>query len=558
MSAGTPIRAGTPTRAQVPHRAEGGVQTVRRVIVYLLLLVMVVIASIGLAGLLARVLDSGATLAASGAAGLAQSLAFALVAGPLAVLLWWLVWRDPVNARDRPSVAFSLYLIVTYTVALLTVLTALLTFLASLIRAHWDPSALATGLVWAGVLLWHRWMLRHAAKGPLRLSGVAVAIGSLIGLGFGVGGAVNALGALVGAALDSLSGREVLAGTGWWLPVLEALVWAVGGLLAWWWHWFREEGGHDAGVFAGVLVVFVAGFAALAVALSGVTMTLHTALRLLLDATDPLRELLAPLGPAVAMASIGSLVLVYYLGVVAGGSPLLARATRLTTSGVSLAAAATGFGIVVNSLLATVNTPLTASDDRSLLLGGLSALLVGGLVWWVSWRPRTAASAERSAAVGRRVYLVVVFGVAAVVALVTLLVIGFRLFEFFLDDAAAAGSLLDRVRAPIGLLAATVLVAVYHFALWRRDRAAPAEAAPRVRQVTLVVAAAGADAAAGAIREATGARVTVWHRSDSGSLGLPASADGLAAAIEVLGAFEAERALVVVGAASTEVIPLDD
>ena len=52
------------------------------------------------------------------------------------------------------------------------------------------------------------------------------------------------------------------------------------------------------------------------------------------------------------------------------------------------------------------------------------------------------------------------------VALVTLLVIGFRLFEFMLGDAGGAG-LLERVRAPLGLLVATGLVAGYHFALWR-------------------------------------------------------------------------------------------
>src|SRR5690606_2242850 len=91
--------------------AVGGVQTVRRLITYLLLFIMVVIASIGLSGLLERVLDARNAIAYSGSDGLAQSLAFALIAGPLAAVLWWLVWRESAISRDRASVAWPLYLV---------------------------------------------------------------------------------------------------------------------------------------------------------------------------------------------------------------------------------------------------------------------------------------------------------------------------------------------------------------------------------------------------------------------------------------------------------------
>ena len=81
------------------------------------------------------------------------------------------------------------------------------------------------------------------------------------------------------------------------------------------------------------------------------------------------------------------------------------------------------------------------------------------------------------------------FGVSAVVALITLLVMGYRVFEFLLADVTG-GSLVDRIRAPLGLLVATGLVAGYHFAVWRHDRTLLAAAAPARRrttdQVTLV------------------------------------------------------------------------
>src|SRR5690606_7329774 len=114
-----PVTQATTAPAPVAP-APGGVQTVRRIITYLLLFIMVVIAAIGLSGLLERAIDARSAIASSGSDGLAQSLAFALIAGPLAAVLWWLVWRESAMSRDRASVAWPLYLVLASTVALLT------------------------------------------------------------------------------------------------------------------------------------------------------------------------------------------------------------------------------------------------------------------------------------------------------------------------------------------------------------------------------------------------------------------------------------------------------
>src|SRR6185312_17150685 len=105
-------------------------------------------------------------------------------------------------------------------------------------------------------------------------------------------------------------------------------------------------------------------------------------------------------------------------------------AAQLAISGIALAAAASGIGVVINAALATGTTRLGGTDATALLLAGLSSLAIGGPLWWFTWRPARPAEPH-----GRRIYLVLVFGISAVVALVTLLVIGFRLFEFMLGDA---------------------------------------------------------------------------------------------------------------------------
>ncbi len=494
--------------------APGGVQTVRRLVTYLLLFIMVVIAAIGLSGLLERVLDAGNALVSYGSGGLAQSLAFALIAGPLSAVLWWLIWRDSAMSRDRASVAWPLYLVLASTVALLVFTIALFGWAAALVRGDAQVSTLSVAIVWGLVWVWHYWMWRHPAKGPTRLVGVAPAIASLLGLWMGVGGLLFALETLLDSAIATFSTTVVVGGP-LWQSVLQSLVWAVGGGLLWWWHWFRAGVREQRTGFATVLLVLLTGLGAFGIFVIGVVLTLYVVLRLIVASGDPLPVLLEPLGIGVASAALGALVLVYHSRIVARHPDAVRSATRLVTSGVALATAATGVGVTVNALLAAVGTPLVDSDTRPLLLGGISMLLVGGALWWVSWHPMGASAADRVATPGRRIYLVVIFGVSALVALITLLVIGYQLFSFALDGAAG-GSLLDRLRQALGLLVATVLVATYHFTLWRRDRASGAvvESRRTIGRVTLVTSADPAPLVA-TLHEATGARVTVLKRAEA-------------------------------------------
>lgn len=525
----------------------GAVQTVRRVITYSLLFVMVVLGSIGLSGLLTRLLDLGNQVITDDSSGLAEALAFTLIAGPLAAVLWWLVWRGLSDERDRASVAWALYLALAGTVALIVAASSLLSAIASLVGGRWLTGEFATGLVWAAVWFWHRWMLLHRGKRPTRLVGVASVLGSFYGLAIGVGGAVGALAHLVAAATDAVTDVVSIGGFPW-EPAVQALVWAAGGTLIWWWHWSREGAARLRTGFARVVLVIITGLGASALCLSGIGVTLHVLLRLAFDPENSLVERLDPLGFALAAALVGALVWVYHRRVVGAEVSAVREATRLVTSGVALAGAASGVGVIVNSLLAALGRPLAEGDLTSLLLGGLSALIVGGPAWWLFWRP--LSQQDQVGATGRRTYLVAIFGVSALVALITLILIAFRLFEFGLDDVSGE-SVLDRVRAPLGLLTATLLVAGYHFAIWRREAAdAPVRAA--LAQVVLVTA-SDAEPLRQAIDERFGASVTVWKRADAASSSV--SPEQL---LGVLAEVSARKVLVVAGPDDRiDVVPLE-
>lgn len=534
-------------------------RTVRRLIMYALLFALVVIAAVGLSGLLGRLLVTGTELATGDVAGLARSLAFALIGGPLAAILWWAVWRRLGDEAERSSVGWGLYLAGTYTLSLIVATSNLLGMLAALIdgeRLAWRYP-LATGLVWAAVWLWHRWMWRHARKSPTDLADVPTVLGSVLGLVIGVGGAVSALSALLDAALRGATAAASV-GKPWWVSALQSLVWAAGGGLVWWWHWKHDGGLRLRTGLANVALITVGVLGAGVLTLGGAGVALFVVLRLLFNRTDPLELLLEPLAPAIASAAIGSLVWVYHRAKARGRSDSTLQGGKLVTSGVALVAAASGIGVIVNAALAMAATTLAGSGTRTLLLGGISSLLVGGPVWWLAWKPATRTGATGTGLNARRVYLIVVFGLSAVVAVITLLVIGFRVFEFFLDSLTG-GSLVDRIRAPLGLLVATGLAAGYHFAVWRRDRAVLAAAgAARRRTIGHVILVTGADPAPlhRVIDEVTGASVTVWRRADVGPSGADAAVltGGLAAALDGV---TGRRVLVTIGPdGRIDVVPL--
>ncbi|KRE72799.1 DUF5671 domain-containing protein [Arthrobacter sp. Soil762] len=545
--------------------------TLRRLILYVLLFALVVIAAVGLSGLLERLFSTGAALASTDVAGVARSLAFTLIAGPLAALLWWVVWKRLDDGAERSSVGWGLYLSAVYAVSLIAAVTAFLGMAASFIgRAdtQWF-SPLSNGLVWAGIFVWHRWMWRHPVKRPVSLEDVPAVIGSVFGLVVGAVAAITALGGLLDVAIRGYVSLTP-GGEGWWQSVLRALVWAIGGSIVWWWHWHRGGGRKLDTTLVDVALIGVGIFAAGITALGGAGVVVFVLLRMAFDRGEPMSDLLAPLGSAIAAAAIGALVWRYHRVSGAHRSVATRRASQLVTSGVALAAAASGVGVVINASLAIAVSPLAGSGTRTLLLGGISSLIVGGPVWWHTWRPTRQPQTADTIPPGRRVYLIAFFGISAVVALIALLVIGYRLFEFLLGEVTG-GSLLDRIRAPLGLLVAAGFVAAYHFALWRREHPLLAAASPArariIDQVTLVTA-ADPEPLSKAITSATGAHVSVWKRVDAGGTThqagvVPASEPELVErVVAALAGVAAERVLLVIGPADgqvprIEVIPFE-
>ena len=99
-----------PDVGRFPSSSGGAGTVVRRILLFLILYALVVIAVIGLSGLVERIIGPDRDIAGDDS-GLARSLAFTLIGVPLAAALWW--WqrrRLMADAGERGSLVWALYL----------------------------------------------------------------------------------------------------------------------------------------------------------------------------------------------------------------------------------------------------------------------------------------------------------------------------------------------------------------------------------------------------------------------------------------------------------------
>lgn len=529
----------------------GALPTVRRLVLYILLFTLVTLAAVGAAGLLGLLLDPVGSADDFGRTSeLARSLAFSLVAGPLALMLWRPLAKRLLDPVESAAIAWGLYLAAMYVTSMIIASIGLFSLLGNLAAARtqgWQQD-LATAIIWAGVWWWHYRIWSDTLRSPRRLPDLPGILASWYAVALGATATATALSVLFSAAVDAMFSGFSL-GTPWWRGVLAQLPWIAGGLALWWWHWNRKRMGAVYGGFADVALVLMGILGAGAATLGGTGYLLYGLGRSVIHGASA--QLLAPAPLSLAVALTGAVIFNRSWAELASRAAATSRAGALVVSGLGLAAGASGLGVCINALLAALTPPLAGDRGGDLLLAGIIWLVLGALVWVWAWRPGSQADPR-----GRRVYLVAIFGISAVVALVALLYAGFRTIEFFLEPSRPASGLLDLIRAPLGLLVATVMVSLYHFVVWRSDRALLEATEPHGRgSLESIILVAGGDAGAlsGELGKLTGAKVQVLGRADENH---QCNVEELLAAIEGAGSSEPHIMLLVDGPGTVRVIEL--
>ncbi|MEX1044061.1 MAG: DUF5671 domain-containing protein [Acidimicrobiia bacterium] len=465
---------------------------VRRLVVAAITFGMTVVTVVGV-GMLLDILFSS-EFARSGSSDLAQALSMTIVGAPASYFLWRYQLRALAGSDGR-SIVWLLY----QAIASLTFSIGTVVALGNGLRFHdFDSarSALAFGIAWLGGWVFHE-LIRRRRPAPI-LPGLAQVIGAGVGLITATFGAVSLISSLI-APFDT----DVLASTGRFEPVLDALVWTMVGAAVWIWQFLTARLDDDLSRAGLVLGLGVGGGTLLGLGgLTALLATLFTGITETLEA-DALMD-------AAAAVAIGFLVWRFHRNLVTteGG----VRIARHLVAGLSLIGTAIGIGVLVNASLALFTPAFASTNEEELLWGGLAALVANTLVWWLTWKPQRQIDPDAGTPV-QRVYLTVLGGVAGVSGAIASIYLMFQLLEGIFEGDSVT-SIVDGIRAPFGFVASTGLVTAYHYRRWTATRGETVETEPvTVERITFV----GSDQTlADSLRDDLGVRTTRWASAGEG------------------------------------------
>jgi hypothetical protein len=489
---------------------DGG--STRRLFVYTMLFITLLVAATGLQGLLGRVLSDAAVRSDSE---IATTLALTLVGIPVFLTLARSTWRRLTEYPDeRNALGWSLYLAGTLITALAVASVAFIDLLNRLIDGSgFDGRIFSMVLVWTSIwaVHWYAWRIAP----PTRAESLQLFLGSALGLGLMAGGFATALADFATLWFDRSTAVAVGVDGA---DIAAATIIGFTGIAVWTWHWLRHGVALQRTRLWLSYVMLYGVLGGLTAALIGAGRSLFLLLEWLAGDPETTSALLhfRDLGPAAAWALVGIAVWRYHatlVGPAAGRARTdVDRTYDAIVAATSLVAVAGALSVLVVALFQLADPGAASSRDGGgdVLLGAFTLLTVGGPLWGLTWsrmQRHARGGPDEAASTPRRTYLFGLLGVSGVVAFGALIALLIVLFETWLDERT--GSLSADLQWPVALLITSGAVAGYHFVVARAERDARVEI-PR-RDVLLVWSGNGE---ASEIASLTHADVRILRRTD--------------------------------------------
>jgi hypothetical protein len=500
------------------HEALQG-HSIRRFFQYLIMYGLVVISSLGLSGLLGRVLERS-TLVLADKTDLARNLSFVVVGIPLYIVLaFWTRRRFEEDPSEAKSFGRSFYVTITSVTSLAVGMFALHDMILWATRvSDFRAQALARLIVWGSVWAMHWWIYLRVT--PVRGSRIHHAIGSLIGLGTVVVGLDQLISGVVNK-LWNFGDQVIFFSHG--DPMLRGAVTLIVGAPVWFLYWIRNysKASQDPLWLGYVLLVGVGG--GLVMSIVSASTVLYSALVWILGnpGSSSASEYFRNVPDATAAFCVGFIAWWYHHAFLEedrkGTRTEVQRIYEYLMAGIGLFAAAGGLAMILVALVEafTSSAVISGSGAANALLAATTLLIVGSPVWWIFWQRIQKAiakySGEERVSPTRRIYLFVLFGLGGIAAVVTLLIGVFFIFDDIFKGNFGLETI-RRIRFALSILITTGAIAGYHWLVYRNERELTA-AGLRGPRFVLMVGPKDPELKR-AIAQLTGGRVQFWERKD--------------------------------------------
>ncbi len=449
---------------------------IRRFFVYSIMLVMLVLVGIGVAGLVQAAWPGFDQLTDSSSQ-TAISIAFVVVGLPvysgLALYTRRQLREDP---KEQRSMGWAFYLTVALIGSLLTSMSLIGAVLSNLASdGDIDRTLLIHAVTWTAIWAGHWWVAQMWK--PERNTQFHVLLGSVVGLIWAFTGAFATIAAVLSTVYDDLFLISIVdAGIADLLVPMTVVL--VGGPV-WWWYWFRHarRGPRTPWWLAHVLLLGVLGGAVTVIAGMGV-MLFGVLDWVLGDPASGASAHFTFLPGAITGVVVGGATWAYHAAVLGSRDERdhseVGRTYDYLLAGAGLVVAASGITtLIATAIKAVSGVTIVTSGGGSTLAAAITLIVIGTPLWWRYWstiqRFKTVDPAGELRSITRRIYIVVLFGVAGIVAVISLIVLVFLVFEDILDGNFGSGTL-DSAAVSVALLLTAGALAWYHFAVFREDR----------------------------------------------------------------------------------------
>ena len=503
-------------------------QPVRLFFQYALALGLFINFTVGLSGLLGRLLGAS-TDVVTDQSSLASYLAFVVVSGPL--LAWLILWlKKSIASNPLDAAGF----IPTFFATIAAVI-SLLVFMSSAIAVSHNliDGASALGYTSARAIVWG-----IALIAVLRASNAVIPendfriqyfVGSFITAIVAIVGLINVLANLISAIISQpiflgAQSPALISTRDNSLDGFGTLV--VAGAL-WFYYWIKNANTKtsDKTWLTYVLVAGVGG--GLVVAITSLTVTMYQVLVWLIGnpASQVMSEHFDGLAASAASAIVGLLAWWYHKSLLPRNSQRsqTQRIYEYVVAAISLTASTVGISIIIVAIFEAFTSSIIVGDDAiNTLLGAATVILVSGPVWVRFWTriqgfAKTSEQEELTSPV-RRIYLFLLFGVGGIVAIVSLITVAFQIINGILSSTLG-NSTLNEMRFALGILISTGIVAAYHWEIYRHEKDVEVSFGSLTKSVLLV--GPTNPEFVHALKAATGAKISFLERTDSGDLDWP-------------------------------------
>ena len=534
-------------------------QPVRLFFQYALAFGLFIIFTVGIAGLLSRILDT-ANIVNADQSSLASNLAFVVVGGPLlAGIIIWLRKSISQNPSDGHGPVPTLFATLAATISLLVFMTSAIAALHNLINAdQFAGVSAAKAIVWGSA-----WLI------VLKISNSVIPKNDFR-IQYFVGSAITALASLI-ALIQVLSGvfsalllQKRFLGNQPLLLVSPVNPLEIGlGTLAisgalWFYYWIRNANTikSDTLWLGYVLIAGVGG--TLILAITSLSVSLYQVLVWFFGEpyNQKIAEHFAGIPLSLAVASAGLIFWWYHKSLLPTNSERndIQRTYEYLMAAISLIASAIGISIVIVALIeaSTSQAILAGSSAINTLLGAATVIAVAGPIWWHFWNriqkvAKSSPESEHGSPI-RRIYLFLLFGVGGVVAIISLITIVYQIFNSLLGSGLGANTL-NEMRSAIGILASTGIVAAYHWEIYRHEKDVEVFKAPVIANV-LIVGPKNLDLIQ-TIAQTTGSRVSYLQSANSDELTWPVEN-----VVELVNQNKGQDLLIFLESAGVKVIPI--